>query len=72
MEETLSKWIDGTDLGSIESSGGSNDNRYNFQLFEQDVSKLPTTGLAAGSTAFVLDTGDTYVFHGQTKTWVQL
>ena len=70
MEETLSIWTDGTDLGSIEDTSGTGDNKRNFQLFNADVSKLPTTkDVAGGSTAFVIDTGDVYLFHGQTRTW---
>lgn len=63
-------WQDGTDLGSIESTG-STDNRWNFQLLNTDVSKLPTD-VAAGSTALVLDTGDIYLFHKQTASWKKL
>lgn len=62
-------WSDGTDLGSIESTG-SNDNKWNFQLLETDVSKLPT-GIAAGSTALVLDTGDLYIYHHGTEDWIK-
>ena len=67
MEETLSIWTDGTDLGSIEDTG-SNNNQYNFQLYSTDIAKLPTD-VAAGSSAFVIDTDEVYVFHGQSKTW---
>lgn len=35
-----------------------------------DVSNLPTTGIAYGSTAFCTDTGDKYVFDD--TGWVQL
>lgn len=68
LEETLSIWTDGTDLGSIEDAGGSGDSRYNFQLFSADIAKLPTD-VAGGSTAFVIDTDEIYVFHRQTKSW---
>lgn len=64
-------WTDGTDLGSIESTGGTGDNKYNFQLLDTDVSKLPTD-VAAGSTALVLDTGDVYIFHKQSEQWKKL
>ena len=63
-------WTDGTDLGSIESTGGTGDNKYNFQLLDTDVSKLPTD-VAAGSTALVLDTGDLYIFHQGTQDWIK-
>ena len=65
-------WYDGTDLGSIEDTG-SNDNKKNFQLLAEDLSKLPTDKyVAPGSSAFVLDTSDVYVFHGESKTWMPL
>ena len=63
-------WQDGTDLGSIESTG-STDNKWNFQLLNADVSKLPT-GITAGSTALVLDTGDFYIYHHESAQWKQL
>lgn len=63
-------WRDGTDLGSIEDIG-STDNKNNFQLLSADIAKLPTD-VSAGSSAFVLDTGAVYVFHSQTLTWVAL
>ena len=65
-------WTDGTDLGSIEDIGGTGDNKRNFQLFSADISKLPTTDLVGGSSAFALDTKQVFVFHGQTKTWVEM
>ena len=73
----------GTDLGSIEVVDVTK-TKIDFQLMSVDISKLPTEGmkpnntglaldtLGAGSSAFVLDTGDVYVFHGQSKTWNKL
>ena len=65
------RWHDGSDLGSIESTG-STDGKWNFQLMSADTAKLPTdSSVAAGSSALVLDTGDILIFHAQSKTWVQ-
>ena len=62
-------WIDGTDLGSIENTG-SIDNRWNFQFLTADFAKLPKD-VAPGSTAMNLTTGDLYIFHKQTATWIK-
>lgn len=64
------RWHDGTDLGSIESTGGT-DSKWNFQLLEADISKLPTD-IAAGSTAYVLDKKIMLVFHLQSKKWYEM
>lgn len=60
-------WVDYKDLGSIEEVGNGD-----FQLLSADVDKLPTTNVKPGSSAFVLDTGDLYVFHNESKTWRKL
>lgn len=64
------RWNDGTDLGSIESTGSS-DNKWNFQFLTPDLSKLPTD-VAAGSSAIDLNTGEVYLFHLQTKAWKKI
>lgn len=60
----------GQDLGSVEVAEVK-DSVYSFQLYNTDLSNLPTD-VAAGSTALVLDTSEVYVFHQQSKTWNKL
>ena len=64
------RWEDRTDLGSIEYIN-STDNKIEFQLLEADIDKLPTN-VPAGSSVFVLDTKAVYIFHEQSKTWIEL
>lgn len=59
------------DLGSFECIDGQDVNQRNYQGFSTDVNKLPKyDNLEAGSTAYCLDTGDYYIYHAKTKTWV--
>ena len=67
--ESIMIW-NGQDLGSVEVAEVK-DSVYSFQLYNTDLSNLPTD-VAAGSSALVLDTGNVYIFHQQTKTWKQL
>lgn len=64
------RWSDGTDLGSIESVG-SKDNKWNFQFLSKDRAKLPKN-IAAGSTAYELDTKKMYVLHAESQTWYEM
>ena len=59
------------DLGSWECVSREDVNQRNYQGFSADVDKLPKyDNLEAGSTAYCLDTGDYYIYHAKTKTWV--
>lgn len=59
---------------SIVVTGSEND-RYSFQLLAADVSNLPHNSeakkIGSGSTAWVLDTGDFYVYHAPSDEWIK-
>lgn len=57
------------DLGSLECISVDGNKRM-YQGQSADVGKLPKyDDLGAGSTAIMLDTGDTYMYSAKTKTW---
>ena len=59
------------DLGSFECVHVEGVNKREYQGFSVDVPKLPKyENLEAGSSAYCLDTGDYYIYHAKTKTWV--
>ena len=63
--------FNGVDIGSVESTGVDGA-KYQFQFLSKDFGKLPKDGIAPGSSAFELDTGEVYIFHGETKEWYKL
>lgn len=55
------------DLGSFEAVGACGKKRH-YNGFSKDVGKLPHYA-SGGSTAFCLDTGALYIYHGKTDAW---
>lgn len=72
----MSTWVDGIsyrsaadapDLGSLRCVGGTGLYRHYFGL-STDAGKLPHYVLT-GSTCYMADTGDLYVYEKTTDTW---
>lgn len=63
-------WINGEDLGSIETTG-SEGNKYSFIFLSRDFDKLPKY-MVSGSTAYACDTKKMYIYHAHSKTWYEM
>jgi hypothetical protein len=61
------------DKGKWDDTGPASHTDTRFYVgFSSEVDKLPREGVATGSMAFCVDTGDAYIYHGADDTWHQM